>query len=111
MDAPTEITPGVHRLGTSWVNWYLVEEAGRWTAVDAAVAGYADTLEQDLASVGAAPGDIDALVLTHADADHTGLAGRLSEDLEDDATRSASSSASPCPGRDSNPQAPRGSRF
>ena len=79
MDAPTEIAPGVYRLGTSWVNWYLVEDGGRWTAIDAAVTGYADTLEEDLASVGAAPEDIEALVLTHADADHTGLAGRLSE--------------------------------
>jgi glyoxylase-like metal-dependent hydrolase (beta-lactamase superfamily II) len=79
VDAPAEVAPGVFRLGTSWVNWYLVEEGGRYTAIDAAVSGYGDTLEEDLAKIGARPEDVEAVVLTHADADHTGLAGRLSE--------------------------------
>lgn len=75
-----EVVPGVYRLGSEWVNWYLVEEGGRFTAVDAALPGYAKTLESDLDSIGAAVGDIEALVLTHADSDHTGLANRLSEE-------------------------------
>src|SRR3954464_5781028 len=32
---PTEIVPGVHRLGTPLINFYLVEEDGRYTVVDA----------------------------------------------------------------------------
>lgn len=79
MNPPVEILPGVYRLGSDWVNWYLVEDGGRFTAVDAAVSGYSKSLESDLASVGATPGDVEALVLTHADADHTGLAGALSQ--------------------------------
>ena len=79
MEGPIEIVPGVWGLGSGWVNWYLVEEDGRFTAVDAALAGYAATLEADLSTVGAGHGDVEALALTHADDDHTGLAGTLSD--------------------------------
>jgi len=33
---PTEIASGVWRIGTELVNWYLVEDGGRLTVVDAA---------------------------------------------------------------------------
>lgn len=72
-----DIVPGVHRLGSSLVNWYLVEERGRLTAVDAGLPGYRKTLVDDLSLLGHAPGDVEALVLTHADVDHTGLATAL----------------------------------
>ena len=79
MNRPVEIAPGVFRLGTGWVNWYLVEEGGRYTAVDSAIRGYASSLDDDLETIGAQRSDIAALVLTHADDDHTGMAGTLSE--------------------------------
>lgn len=69
----------MHRLGSWLVNWYLVEEGGRLTAVDAGLPGYRQTLCHDLSLLGYAPGDIDAVVLTHADVDHTGLATALRE--------------------------------
>jgi glyoxylase-like metal-dependent hydrolase (beta-lactamase superfamily II) len=75
----TEIVPGVHRLGTETVNWYLVEEAGRVTVVDAAVPGYWDQLEPALTAIGRKLTDVDAMVLTHGHSDHTGVAGRLHE--------------------------------
>ena len=75
--ATRDVVPGVHRLGSSLVNWYLVEEGARLTAVDAGLPGYRKTLLSDLSLLGYVPGDIDALVLTHADVDHTGLATAL----------------------------------
>ncbi len=67
----------MHRLGSSLVNWYVVEEGGRLTAVDAGLPGFAKTLTSDLSLLGHTVDEIDALVLTHSDADHTGLARRL----------------------------------
>ena len=80
MKGPVEIVPGVHGLGDEMVNWYVVEDGGRLTAVDAGVPAFAKTLEADLASIGRKPADVAALVLTHSDADHTGIAPALQED-------------------------------
>jgi len=59
------------------VNWYLVEDEGRLTAVDAGLPGFKTSLESDLAALGFSPADVEAVVLTHSDADHTGLAAVL----------------------------------
>jgi glyoxylase-like metal-dependent hydrolase (beta-lactamase superfamily II) len=60
-------------MGTELVNWYLVEEGGRLTAIDAGLPKFSETIEQELSAVGRDLGDVDAVVLTHSDADHTGL--------------------------------------
>ena len=39
MPPKRDVVPGVHRLGSSTVNWYLVEDEGRFTAVDAGMPG------------------------------------------------------------------------
>lgn len=77
MQKPSEVAPGVYALGTDIVNWYLVEDEGRLSAVDAGLPGFANRLEADLAELGHRLGDIDAVVLTHSDGDHTGIAPRL----------------------------------
>jgi glyoxylase-like metal-dependent hydrolase (beta-lactamase superfamily II) len=79
MQGPREIVPGVYRLGSRMVNWYLVEDSGKLTAVDAGVPGFGKTLEDDLRAIGHQPADVEALVLTHSDADHTGVAPKLQE--------------------------------
>lgn len=79
MKGPVEIVPGVYGLGDEMVNWYVVEDGGRLTAVDAGVPAFARELEADLEQIGHTPADVDALVLTHSDADHTGIAPQLKE--------------------------------
>jgi glyoxylase-like metal-dependent hydrolase (beta-lactamase superfamily II) len=76
---PVEIVPGVYGLGDEMVNWYVVDDGARLTVIDAGIPGFAKTLETDLQQIGHTPGDVGALVLTHSDADHTGIASQLQE--------------------------------
>ena len=73
------ISPGVRRLGSDKVNWYLVEDAGKLTVVDAGVPGYWDQVEPALQGLGVGFDDVAAVLLTHAHSDHTGIAGKLHE--------------------------------
>jgi len=77
VDGAAQIVPGVFGLGSGLVNWYLVEDGGRLTAVDAGLPGFGGRLEQDLEVIGHGLGDVEAVVLTHSDADHTGVASRF----------------------------------
>lgn len=61
------------------MNWYVVEDGGRLTVVDAGLPGFKGSLEADLASLGFSLGDVDAVILTHSDADHTGVAKAIHE--------------------------------
>jgi glyoxylase-like metal-dependent hydrolase (beta-lactamase superfamily II) len=74
-----EVAPGVFRLGTNIVNWYVVKDGDALTAVDAGLPGFAGTLEADLRGDGLDPAAVEAVVLTHSDGDHTGLANRFKE--------------------------------
>jgi glyoxylase-like metal-dependent hydrolase (beta-lactamase superfamily II) len=67
----------IHILGTKLVHFYLLEEDGEITLVDAGLSGYRDTLEPALAGAGRSIADVKAIVLTHADPDHVGFAGEL----------------------------------
>jgi glyoxylase-like metal-dependent hydrolase (beta-lactamase superfamily II) len=75
------VADGVVRLGTWIVNWYLLEEHGRVTVVDAAVPGYRDQLSPGLAKLGRSDSDVAAVVLTHAHGDHVGVAELLRSEL------------------------------
>jgi glyoxylase-like metal-dependent hydrolase (beta-lactamase superfamily II) len=77
MQGPVEIAPGVWGLGSPLVNWYLLEDGGGLIAIDAGLPGFAERLEADLRQIGHAPGDVEAVVLTHSDGDHTGVAPAL----------------------------------
>lgn len=74
---PTRVADGVTRLGTSLVNWYLVEEEGRLTVVDAGLPAYRPQLDVALRTLGRRLHEVEAIVLTHAHADHVGLAEML----------------------------------
>jgi glyoxylase-like metal-dependent hydrolase (beta-lactamase superfamily II) len=77
MSPGREVALGVRRLGSERVNFYLVEEGGAVTVVDAGLSGYWDQVEPALADVGRTLDDVEAVVLTHAHSDHTGVAGKL----------------------------------
>ena len=65
---------GVHRIEDSYTNWYLLEEDGRLTIVDAGVPSSWDSLQDALERLGRRADDVEALVLTHAHFDHVGFA-------------------------------------
>lgn len=71
---PTEVAPGIHRLGNDVVNFYLVEEDQGLTLIDAGVPGFREQLEAFLRERRRGLADIDAVVLTHGHTDHVGLA-------------------------------------
>jgi glyoxylase-like metal-dependent hydrolase (beta-lactamase superfamily II) len=77
----TQVADGVHRWGSDQINWYLVEDAGRVTLVDAGVPGYWPQLDEALAAIGRSRDDVAGLVLTHGDGDHVGFGERLRTEL------------------------------
>ncbi len=71
-----DVAEGVHRIGEHYVNWYLIEEGGRITIVDAGLPASWQSLLDALRGIGRSPGDVEALVHTHAHFDHIGFAER-----------------------------------
>jgi len=76
-----DVADGVHRIGEHFLNWYLIEESGRLTVVDAGLPASWHSLFEALDGIGRTPGDIEALVLTHAHFDHIGFAERARVEL------------------------------
>ena len=78
---PQEITtitlPLPFRLGT--VNCYLVNTGSSHILIDTGASNKRAELEQELAKAGCQPGDLDLIVITHGDFDHTGNAAHLRE--------------------------------
>ena len=72
-----EVADGVHRFGTRMVNWYLVERGGGITLVDAGMRGYWPQLTRALRNLGRKVEEVEAVVLTHAHADHVGFAHQV----------------------------------
>jgi glyoxylase-like metal-dependent hydrolase (beta-lactamase superfamily II) len=72
-----QLSNSLHRLGSSLVNSYLVEEGGLITIIDAGLPGYWRDLPAELAAMGRSLDDVRAVVLTHGDTDHIGFAERL----------------------------------
>jgi glyoxylase-like metal-dependent hydrolase (beta-lactamase superfamily II) len=67
----------VHRFDTGAFNWYVIEEAGRLTLVDAGFPGHYSTFRAGLAAIGRTERDVEAIILTHAHADHMGFIERV----------------------------------
>lgn len=71
-----KVSEGIYRLSRGVTNFYLIEESGKYTLVDAGTPGDFDYFVRELAALGGQLADLDAVVLTHAHPDHTGFAER-----------------------------------
>jgi len=72
-----EVLAGIHRLGSRVVGFYVIEDGGRLTVVDAGAPKHIGKLFRYFAATGHTIGDVEAVVLTHAHADHMGFAESL----------------------------------
>ncbi len=68
----------IHRIQDKSVNLYLIEEPGRLNLIDS---GYAKSgpraVLAKIAAIGRKPADLQRILITHADGDHTGGAAAL----------------------------------
>lgn len=71
-----EVAAGVHMLSKGIVNWYVVEDGGKLTLVDAGTPKDWDLLVETVGRLGHRLADVEAVLLTHAHPDHTGFAER-----------------------------------
>jgi len=72
-----EVASGVRRLGSRYTNFYLIEDRGKLTLLDAGLPGYWPHLIAELESMGMGVGSIDAVLITHHHPDHVGVAERV----------------------------------
>ena len=71
-----EVAPGIRLLTQGIVNFYLIEQGGRLVLVDAGAPGDWDYFVRTLAELGRTVDELEAVLVTHAHADHTGFAER-----------------------------------
>lgn len=72
-----EVTTGVWRIGSRYTNFYLIEDHGKLTLLDAGLPAYWKQLSLELLSMGRHVSDIDAVLITHYHPDHVGVAERV----------------------------------
>jgi glyoxylase-like metal-dependent hydrolase (beta-lactamase superfamily II) len=71
------VAENVHHFDSGPFNWYLIEEQGKLTLVDAGFPGHYRVLKKGLEQLGKSIRDIEAIVLTHSHADHIGFAEKV----------------------------------
>jgi glyoxylase-like metal-dependent hydrolase (beta-lactamase superfamily II) len=79
--ATEEVTAGVRRLGTRWVNWYLLEHTDGFTVIDTGLPEHRAQLVAVLDALGRTSVDVTDVVLTHWHADHVGCGEWLRSEL------------------------------
>jgi glyoxylase-like metal-dependent hydrolase (beta-lactamase superfamily II) len=68
-----EVAQGIQRLTQGVTNFYLIEDSGKFTVVDAGAPKDWDFFVRSLTALGQLA-DLEAVLLTHAHPDHTGFA-------------------------------------
>ena len=76
-----DVADGIHRIEDAHTNWYVVEDGQSLTIVDTGLPGSWRSLHEALAALGRAPGQIEAVLLTHGHFDHMGFARRAQQEL------------------------------
>ena len=75
-EAPERIATGVYRLDATGrsnsISVLLVAEDDGWALVDTGVRGSSLPIQEALASLGAGPGELRRIYITHCDPDHIG---------------------------------------
>lgn len=62
-------------------NWYIIRRDGRLTLVDAGFPSHYKIFAEGLRSIGHTIKDVEAVILTHAHADHIGFAERIRKQI------------------------------
>ena len=75
-----ELVSGIHHFDTGPFNWYIIEESSRLTLVDAGFPGHYRVFRNAINELGYTLNDVEAIVITHAHADHTGFADRVAKE-------------------------------
>lgn len=76
----TQVGPGVHRAGTAYSTWVLIEDGSDVTIVDSGWPGDQSRLLASLERLGHSGADVAALLITHGHRDHVGNAAWLHEE-------------------------------
>lgn len=69
-----QVADRIHRVSGGVTNFYLIEESGKYTVVDAGTPKDWQLLVASLSELGATASDLDAVLVTHAHVDHIGFA-------------------------------------
>ena len=70
----SQVADGIYRLGDRYDSWYVLEDGGQLTVIDAGLPGHWEQLSSLLTTIGRTVGDIVAVLLTHYHPDHLGCA-------------------------------------
>ena len=74
-----EVADRVYRLGAELVNWFVIDDGGKLTVVDAGNPDQYEQLPDLLRVLGRNLGDVEAVVLTHAHGDHLGCSAAIKD--------------------------------
>jgi glyoxylase-like metal-dependent hydrolase (beta-lactamase superfamily II) len=76
VEAPEQIAPGVYRIDTlgipNAISVLLVADGDGWMLVDTGLRGGASRIQEAMSALGAGPGELRRIYLTHHHGDHIG---------------------------------------